>query len=137
MFHHRNKKYSIRKVKNGVASVVIALLFATNSSPALAAVGDTYPSAGCFGSFFGGTKNDCEPLRGEQGELPGERGEAGPPAPPELGGRTQGPLKGEEGDRTLCRNHATKLHLHLLHVRDSLWIRWFFSLRIPFSTRFS
>ncbi|MDQ8759011.1 YSIRK-type signal peptide-containing protein, partial [Streptococcus ruminantium] len=99
MFHHRNKKYSIRKVKNGVASVVIALLFATNSSPALAAVGDTYPSAGCFGSFFGGTKNDCEPLRGEQGELPGERGEAGPPAPPELGGRTQGPLKGEEGER--------------------------------------
>uniref|UniRef100_UPI0012DCEA94 YSIRK-type signal peptide-containing protein n=1 Tax=Streptococcus ruminantium TaxID=1917441 RepID=UPI0012DCEA94 len=33
MFSHKNKKYSLRKVKNGVASVVIALLFASVTAP--------------------------------------------------------------------------------------------------------
>ncbi|WP_155974577.1 YSIRK-type signal peptide-containing protein, partial [Streptococcus ruminantium] len=40
MFSHKNKKYSLRKVKNGVASVVIALLFASVTAPVAQAQSD-------------------------------------------------------------------------------------------------
>ncbi|WP_194215956.1 YSIRK-type signal peptide-containing protein, partial [Streptococcus ruminantium] len=79
MFSHKNKKYSLRKVKNGVASVVIALLFASVTAPvaqARSVVGDGGDSAQVSslgttvllssGGF--GTVHDGDPLLGGSGE---------------------------------------------------------------------
>uniref|UniRef100_UPI0012DCA3BA YSIRK-type signal peptide-containing protein n=1 Tax=Streptococcus ruminantium TaxID=1917441 RepID=UPI0012DCA3BA len=79
MFSHKNKKYSLRKVKNGVASVVIALLFASVTAPvaqARSVVGNGGDSAQVSslgttvllssGGF--GTVHDGDPLLGGSGE---------------------------------------------------------------------
>ncbi|WP_156018185.1 YSIRK-type signal peptide-containing protein, partial [Streptococcus ruminantium] len=113
MFSHKNKKYSLRKVKNGVASVVIALLFASVTAPvaqARSVVGDGGDSAQVSslgttvllssGGF--GTVHDGYPLLGGSGgsggrTLPGLSGDNG------LRGSNEGrpALPGLSGDNGL------------------------------------
>ncbi|WP_155970858.1 YSIRK-type signal peptide-containing protein, partial [Streptococcus ruminantium] len=110
MFSHKNKKYSLRKVKNGVASVVIALLFASVTAPvaqARSVVGDGGDSAQVSslgttvllssGGF--GTVHDGDPLlggSGGSGERSGLSGHNGGNTLPGLSGERSG-LSGHNG----------------------------------------
>ncbi|WP_155962679.1 YSIRK-type signal peptide-containing protein, partial [Streptococcus ruminantium] len=117
MFSHKNKKYSLRKVKNGVASVVIALLFASVTAPvaqARSVVGDGGDSAQVSslgttvllssGGF--GTVHDGSPLLGgsggsRSGSLPGASGDTLPLAGESGSGGERNGLSGHNGGKTL------------------------------------
>ncbi|WP_156009022.1 YSIRK-type signal peptide-containing protein, partial [Streptococcus ruminantium] len=93
MFSHKNKKYSLRKVKNGVASVVIALLFASVTAPVaqarsvvggggnsaqVSSFGTTVlQSSGGFGTVHGGDLL-LGGSGGSGGSLPGASGDTLP-----------------------------------------------------------
>ncbi|WP_155969976.1 YSIRK-type signal peptide-containing protein, partial [Streptococcus ruminantium] len=92
MFSHKNKKYSLRKVKNGVASVVIALLFASVTAPVAQAEDPVIfdpsgqrPQAGLTGLGHNGLglRGDVEitSIGGSGGSESGKHDENGCPRP--------------------------------------------------------
>ncbi|BDD41050.1 YSIRK-type signal peptide-containing protein [Streptococcus ruminantium] len=112
MFSHKNKKYSLRKVKNGVASVVIALLFASVTAPVAQAQSDGvgfHPdreTATVVGTGYNGLRLDGrvditsigEGLGGRNHkQLPGAGGDT-LPLPGLMGGSGGRTLPGDGGD---------------------------------------